>query len=1013
MQGIDDRNRVILICGMHRSGTSLVAHMLMDAGVPFGTPLLDSPVADNVEGYGEHSEVVSLHEALLDQLGRTWHRPVGVLPLPVGWQDWPEARAATARLRAVIAHQMQGRSLWAVKDPRISRLLPMWMDVLGEMGLAPSVIVCVRHPDGVAQSLEARNRMPRAQAYDTYRAHHLDIAETVRAAGAPAIHVDYDALIARPESVFGQVLEGLGLDCPSPRLAAVAGRVRPELRHHVRIGGASDEARPHADLDKPRSAALWLYRSLSGSEGDAADPALPEARPEPVSGLSVSVVIRTRNRGLFLARALRSVLAQTYPRWHAVIVNDGGDPGEVAGVLQPYLPAFRGRVSRIDLADRAGMEAASNRGIFTRNDDCIAIHDDDDSWAPDFLERGVQRLQRSGATGVVTGSVVVEERTEGDRIVETGRRPFGSEGGTITLPEMAQHNRFPPIAFLFRRSLYQAVGPYREDLPVLGDWEFNIRALRFAPLDVLPEPLAHWHRRPHADANPNSDDALHRAVERRLRDEWARAASPLVLLTGGLRRDIEHALAQTRDEIAEAVTARVEQHMRREDERVRSAQAAARCSPAFAAPSRTREPGCARGRGDGIAGWSLSPVGRVNIAGEVPVGRQESLGDDPQLLYALPEPLPPGRYWAECQLSLPASTEEVELFYSPTPAYEQLRSIRLLPMGDDIHAGVFDAADSTAHLRVDPMPCAGVFSGGTLTVRTVPRGGPRLPDFLCIGAQRSGTTWLHHALSAHPGLYLPPCKELHALDDMAGIDRQRWAAHRLDFLSAAQAAATQALADRSSPAWRTLAWAGRFATSPRIDMEWYRSLFTDAEEGQLAGEITPSYAVLPERAVARAVAAMPGLQVFFLMRDPVERSLSGALHECTTASKQPGRPAMDALVQALREERCTSRSAYRMTIERWERHLPPGSLHVLMFDDLVAEPARLLRETCLALGVAPPDGAAPCPGRVNENPRQIEDWPLEVLRQVAARCRDDVAWLAHRFGGHALRWAERCEQLML
>ncbi|CAN0605590.1 unnamed protein product, partial [Ectocarpus sp. 12 AP-2014] len=36
----------------------------------------------------------------------------------------------------------------------------------------------------------------------------------------------------------------------------------------------------------------------------------------------------------------------------------------------------------------------------------------------------------------------------------------------------------------------------------------------------------------------------------------------------------------------------------------------------------------------------------------------------------------------------------------------------------------------------------------------------RTPDFLCIGAQRAGTTWLHNRLLEHPDLYLPPEKEL-------------------------------------------------------------------------------------------------------------------------------------------------------------------------------------------------------------------------------------------------------------
>ncbi len=43
------------------------------------------------------------------------------------------------------------------------------------------------------------------------------------------------------------------------------------------------------------------------------------------------------------------------------------------------------------------------------------------------------------------------------------------------------------------------------------------------------------------------------------------------------------------------------------------------------------------------------------------------------------------------------------------------------------------------------------------------------PDFLCIGAQRSGTTWLHHNLRQHPEIWMPPLKELHYFDEMEMI----------------------------------------------------------------------------------------------------------------------------------------------------------------------------------------------------------------------------------------------------
>ena len=56
-------------------------------------------------------------------------------------------------------------------------------------------------------------------------------------------------------------------------------------------------------------------------------------------------------------------------------------------------------------------------------------------------------------------------------------------------------NSFPPISFLYKREIYDKVGGYNESLPVLGDWDFNIRFLRVADIGVIPELLARYHHR--------------------------------------------------------------------------------------------------------------------------------------------------------------------------------------------------------------------------------------------------------------------------------------------------------------------------------------------------------------------------------------------------------------------------------------------------------------------------------------------------------------------------------------
>lgn len=105
----------------------------------------------------------------------------------------------------------------------------------------------------------------------------------------------------------------------------------------------------------------------------------------------------------------------------------------------------------------------------------------------------------------------------------TNRRPpLGLEA--VTLVQLTQRNLFPVNAFVYEREAAAAVGGYRAHLPVLGDWDFNLRFVTQFDVDVLPQPLARVHQRPAATAgaNANSAPALHRAWDAHLRNAWLR-----------------------------------------------------------------------------------------------------------------------------------------------------------------------------------------------------------------------------------------------------------------------------------------------------------------------------------------------------------------------------------------------------------------------------------------------------------------------------------------------------------
>ncbi|HCZ15338.1 MAG TPA: glycosyl transferase [Candidatus Accumulibacter sp.] len=209
----------------------------------------------------------------------------------------------------------------------------------------------------------------------------------------------------------------------------------------------------------------------------------------------VVVITRTKNRPVMLRRAMASVSHQSFRDFTWVIVNDGGDAAEVEAIATSARQEQL-EVQTIHNAQSLGMEAASNCAIRASDSELLVIHDDDDTWDPQFLAATAAFLATESAYGgVVTHTNRVDEVIEGDLIRVIRTTPWNHDLMSVYLIEMAQVNSFPPISFLFRRSVLAEIGMFDESLPVLGDWDFHLRFLAARDIGVVPRPLAFYHHR--------------------------------------------------------------------------------------------------------------------------------------------------------------------------------------------------------------------------------------------------------------------------------------------------------------------------------------------------------------------------------------------------------------------------------------------------------------------------------------------------------------------------------------
>jgi len=232
-------HHAILVLGMHRSGTSAVTRVINLLGADLGGDLLP-PAEDNALGFWEHRGIVKIHEELLDALGSSWH---SVQPLPAGWLSTTAAITARGKLIDTL-REFSNAPLWAVKDPRLCRLLPLWLLVLDDLNVRAHAVFVVRHPDEVGQSLLTRDGIPLAHTRLLWLQHLVEAEAASR--DFSRVVISYDDLLRDWRGCVQRMGSELLLQWPvsiSEARSSVEQFLNPGERHH-KLGGKNDTPLP-------------------------------------------------------------------------------------------------------------------------------------------------------------------------------------------------------------------------------------------------------------------------------------------------------------------------------------------------------------------------------------------------------------------------------------------------------------------------------------------------------------------------------------------------------------------------------------------------------------------------------------------------------------------------------------------------------------------------------------------------------------------------------------------------
>ena len=235
----DPASTAILVLGMHRSGTSALTRVLNLLGAQLGSRLMPAVSGNNENGFWENQDAVDINEQLLAGLGRHWH---DVREMPPGWMQSEAAARARVAIEALLRREFAAAPLWALKDPRLCRLAPLWLEALQRLDIAARIVLTVRCPDEVAASLRARDGWAEPLSRLMWLQHMREAELATRAYRRTV--VEYAELLSDWRGVARRIAAQVELDWPVPvedAAPAVAAFLDPGARHH-RLGDGADHS---------------------------------------------------------------------------------------------------------------------------------------------------------------------------------------------------------------------------------------------------------------------------------------------------------------------------------------------------------------------------------------------------------------------------------------------------------------------------------------------------------------------------------------------------------------------------------------------------------------------------------------------------------------------------------------------------------------------------------------------------------------------------------------------------
>ena len=222
------KSKLIVVLGMHRSGTSAITRGLQVLGVDLGDRMMPPIEGNNSKGFWEDIDLNALNIEMLNAIESDWNHVDAIAPIDVAILQ----KKGYVLRAAELLRKKVGSTPFGFKDPRVAKLLPFWKSVFSYCQLDVSYVIAVRHPLSVVMSLEKRDEFDVVQSYLLWLGHV--ITSLICTSGENRVLIDYDRMMLSPDFELKRIGDLIGLKVEPKELQEYKSEFLDQtLRHTV------------------------------------------------------------------------------------------------------------------------------------------------------------------------------------------------------------------------------------------------------------------------------------------------------------------------------------------------------------------------------------------------------------------------------------------------------------------------------------------------------------------------------------------------------------------------------------------------------------------------------------------------------------------------------------------------------------------------------------------------------------------------------------------------------------